>query len=125
MSRYLAIVSFVLILSSSSAYAQSFEVGGHFVLSQWSEFDGDDFGFGGRFTFKPMPLIGVDADLSWYPVNFLRGRTVSDNRFEGLFGVTVGPRIDRIRPFAKVAAGSCRPMARRNGSSASRSSHRP
>ncbi len=106
MSRYLAIVSFVVILSSSSAYAQSFEAGGHFVLSQWSEFDGDDFGFGGRVTFKPMPLIGVDADLSWYPGEFpSEGAPFSENRFEGLFGVTVGPRIDRIRPFAKVAAG--------------------
>ena len=26
-------------------------------------------------------------------------------RFEGLFGVTIGPRIDRVRPFAKAAAG--------------------
>jgi hypothetical protein len=105
MSRRLALIAFLL-FASPAAYAQSFEVSGNFVLSQWSEFDGDDFGFGGRLTFKPMPLIGIDADLAWYPGEFPPDAIpFSDNRFEGLFGVTVGPRINRIRPFAKVAAG--------------------
>jgi hypothetical protein len=105
MFQLAAIVSFVLILSSS-ARAQSLEAGGHFVTSQWSEFDGADLGFGGRFTFKPTPLIGVDAELSWYPSEFpSEGAPFSGSRFEGLFGVTVGPRINRIRPFAKFAAG--------------------
>ena len=105
MSRRLAVIAFLL-FCSSSAYAQSFEASGHFVLSQWSEFDGDDFGFGGRVTFKPLPLIGIDADLSWYPSEFPSDAIpFSDSRFEGLFGVTVGPKLTRLRPFAKVGAG--------------------
>src|SRR5262249_18298870 len=32
----------------------------------------------------------------------------SGSRFEGLFGATVGPRVDRLRPFAKAAAGFLR-----------------
>jgi len=95
-----------LIAPYSQAQAQSFEVSGNFVLSQWSEFDGDDFGFGGRVTFKPMPLIGIDADLSWYPGEFPGdGVSFSDNRLEGLFGVTVGPRLNRLRPFVKAGGG--------------------
>ncbi|MEP6783152.1 MAG: hypothetical protein ABI983_05745, partial [Acidobacteriota bacterium] len=47
-----------------------------------------------------------DADLSWYPSDFPTGAVpFSGSRIEGLFGVTVGPKIDRIRPFVKAAAG--------------------
>ncbi|MEX2271618.1 MAG: hypothetical protein WD690_09115, partial [Vicinamibacterales bacterium] len=54
-------------------------------------------------------LIGVDADLTWYPSDFPSDRfAFSGSRFEGLFGVTVRPHINRIRPFAKAAAGFLR-----------------
>ncbi len=97
---------FSFLLCSNLAAAQSFEGGLHLAASQWSEFDGTDFGLGGRLTWKPTSLIGVDADLSWYPGEFPPDSIpFSDGRFEGLFGLTVGPRIDRIRPFAKVAGG--------------------
>jgi hypothetical protein len=88
------------------ARAQSFEASVHLASSQWSEFDGTDIGGGGRLTFKPVPLIGVDADLTWYPGEFPPdGIPFSGNRVEGLFGVTVGPRLAGFRPFAKVAGG--------------------
>ena len=91
---------------SVAASAQSFEASVHLASSQWSEFDGTDIGGGGRFTFKPTPTIGVDADLTWYPGEFPPdGIPFTGNRFEGLFGVTAGPRLDRFRPFAKAAAG--------------------
>ena len=91
---------------ASSAYAQSFEVGVNLLSSQMSEFEGTDIGVGGRFTWKPVPLIGVDADLGWYPGEFPPdGIPFSDGRFEGFFGVTVGPAVNRVRPFAKFAAG--------------------
>jgi hypothetical protein len=99
-------VLFVSLLIPTSAFAQSFEAGVHFVASQWSEFDGTDLGVGGRFTWKPSTLVGVDADLAWYPGEFPPDSIpFSDGRFEGLFGVTVGPRFDRLRPFAKVGGG--------------------
>ena len=50
-------------------------------------------------------MIGVDADLTWYPSDFPDRIAFSRSRFEGLFGVTVGPRLDRVRPFVKAAAG--------------------
>jgi hypothetical protein len=101
----IAFVSFLLLFASNAA-AQSFEAGVHVVNSQWSEFEGNDVGFGGRFTWKPTTLIGVDVDLTWYPSDFPdEPFAFSGNRFEGLFGLTVGPRINRVRPFVKAAAG--------------------
>lgn len=105
--RYLA--SVFILLCSSAAAAQSFEAGVHVPVAQWSEFDGNDIGIGGRLTWKPSSLIGVDADLAWYPSDFPSGGIAfSSSRIEGLFGVTVGPQLDRVRPFANVAAGFVR-----------------
>ena len=108
MSRLLTVVTLCLVVSVPTARAQSFEAGLHLAASQWSEFDGSDLGLGGRITWKPASLIGVDADLTWYPSDFPDRIAFSGNRFEGLFGVTVGPQVNRIRPFAKAAAGFLR-----------------
>ena len=81
----------------------------HVASSRWSEFDGTDLGAGGRLTWKPVPLIGVDADLTWYPSDFPSDQfAFSGSRVEGLFGVTVGPQMHRLRPFVKAAAGFLR-----------------
>ncbi len=106
MYRSFVAVALLLLTAVPSALAQSFEAGVHVASSQWSEFDGTDLGVGGRLTWKPSTLIGVDADLTWYPSDFPDDTLAfSANRFEGLFGLTVGPRLNRIRPFVKGAAG--------------------
>ena len=105
-SRILVIALFVSLAGASSAQAQSFQADVHFSSAQWSEFDGSDNGIGGRFTFMPSSLIGLDADLTWYPSGFPSGSVpFSGSRIEGLFGATIGPRINRVRPFAKATAG--------------------
>ena len=101
-SIYLALF---LTLFSLNAAAQTVELGLHISPAQWSEFDGTDLGIGGRISWLPLPLVGVDAELTLYPSDFPDGFAFTDRRFEGLFGVTVGPRLDRVRPFAKAAAG--------------------
>ena len=107
---------FVVSLSAVSASAQSFEAGVHFAAAQWSEFDGSDLGVGGRVTWRPLPMIGIDADLTWYPSEFPESRaSVSDQRFEGLFGVHAGPRLGAFRPFAKASAGFVRVAAAGQG----------
>lgn len=93
------------ILSAQSARAQSIEASAHVAAAQWSEFEGNDLGFGGRVTWKPSSTIGIDADLTWYPSDFPDGIAFTRSRFEGLFGATIGPRLNRVRPFAKAAAG--------------------
>jgi hypothetical protein len=105
--RLLIVVALIaFVFSVQPAQAQSFEAGGHVASSKWSEFDGTDLGVGGRLTWKPIAVIGIDADLTWYPREFEPdGTPFSRNRLEGLFGVTVGPKVQRIRPFVKAAAG--------------------
>lgn len=109
MCRLSTFATVLIVLLASTARAQSFEAGVHLAGSHWSEFDGTDFGLGGRLTWKPTSLIGVDADLTWYPSDFPSEIVAfSGHRFEGLFGVTVGPQLNRIRPFVKAAAGFLR-----------------
>jgi hypothetical protein len=105
-SRILVLALLVSLAAASSAHAQSFQADVHFSSAQWSEFDGSDNGIGGRFTFMPSSMIGLDADLTWYPSDFPPDQVAfSGSRIEGLFGATIGPRINRVRPFAKAAAG--------------------
>jgi hypothetical protein len=103
--RILFSIVAVALLFPHSARAQSFEVSGLFASSYWSEFDGADLGVGGRLTWQPTPVVGVDADLTWYPSDFPDRIGFSRNRFEGMFGATVGPRFDKVRPFVKAGAG--------------------
>jgi hypothetical protein len=96
----------LVVCSATALHAQSFEAGTSVAASAWSEFDGADKGIGGRFGWKPIPLVGVEADLTWYPSDFVAGRVpFSRQRIEGVFGATVGPELTRLRPFAKAAAG--------------------
>src|SRR5688572_21413146 len=104
--KYMIPAFLLVLLVSTTASAQPFEAGIHITSAQWSEFDGSDWGIGGRIAWKPSTLIGVEAGLTWYPSDFPSETfAFSGHRFEGLFGVSVGPRINRFRPFVKGAAG--------------------
>jgi hypothetical protein len=94
---------------SQQAFAQTsestFQVGAHFTAVDSSEFDSSDFGVGGRVSWHPSSLLGAEAEFTFYPSDFADEPAFSGNRVEGLFGVTVGPRLGRIRPFAKLRPG--------------------
>jgi hypothetical protein len=108
-SKGIALSLFWFLVLSTPAAAQSFEAGIHIPVARWSEFDGNDLGIGVRVSWRPASLIGVDADVAWYPSEFPPDTLAfSSSRLEGLFGVTVGPQIDRVRPFVKVAGGFLR-----------------
>lgn len=105
-TRIASFVFLALLLSTSAVRAQSFELGGHFVGSQWSEFNGVDYGIGGRFTWKPKPVVGLEAELNWYPTEFPgEGIAFTGDRIEGLVALTAGPTLGRLRPFARAGAG--------------------
>jgi len=104
-SRILVTALFVCLFMPTPGFAQTFSASGHFAASRWSEFDGTDYGVGGRFTWQPSAMLGLDADLTWYPSDFADRIAFTRSRVEGLFGATVGPRFNRVRPFAKAAAG--------------------
>jgi hypothetical protein len=104
MSRTLLVV-LILGIGAAEVRAQSFAASVEFASSRWSEFDSADIGIGGRFTVMAGSVVGVDAEGVWYPSDFPDQVSFSRRRVEGLFGVTVGPRLNRIRPFVKAAAG--------------------
>jgi hypothetical protein len=85
-----------------------FEAGVQVVAAAWRQFDGSDLGIGGRFAWHPATLLGVEAEFDLYPGEFAEGRAFSRRRVEGLFGVTVGPRVGRARPFGKLRTGFLR-----------------
>ena len=43
--------------------------------------------------------------MTLYPASFPNANGFSRSRIEGLFGVTVGPRLPAIRPFARLRPG--------------------
>jgi hypothetical protein len=103
--KRLSCVAVFLFAVAATTSAQTFEAGAFLSSSQWSEFDGNDTGIGGRISWLPLPLVGFDAELALYPSDFPDGISFTDRRFEGLFAATIGPRVAQVRPFVKAGAG--------------------
>jgi hypothetical protein len=99
----------VIISCSRPAAAQAtepvFDASLIVVGTSSSEFDTSDVGIGGRLGWRPRPILSAEAELTVYPGGFPDGAAFSGGRVEGLFGVTVGPRLPRLRPFAKMRPG--------------------
>ena len=73
-----------------------------------SQFDAADLGFGGRISWHPVRLVGIESELDFYPRDFPGGQPFSRSRTEALFGATVGPAFERVRPFGRLRAGFVR-----------------
>lgn len=84
---------------------QHAEIAAQFVAARSAEFDATDKGVGVRLTWRPSALIGADAEVNFFPNNLGGRAPFSRSRTEGLFGVTVGPRIGPVRPFVKLRPG--------------------
>jgi hypothetical protein len=83
-----------------------FLLGGQVTVVDSSEFETTDVGFGARFSWNPIALVGTEAELNFYPEDLgPDGAKFTSARVEGLFGFTVGPRIGVVRPFAKLRPG--------------------
>ena len=101
----LFIVAVLTFVAAPAAAQQHAEVAAQFVAARSSEFDATDKGLGVRFSWMPSEMIGADAEVNFFPSD-LGGRTpFSVSRTEGLFGVTAGPRVGSLRPFAKLRPG--------------------
>jgi hypothetical protein len=83
----------------------TFQAGVQLAGAVSSEFDSTDLGAGGRVSWHPTSLLGVEAEVNLYPGDLADDPAFSGSRVEGLFGATVGPRVGRLRPFAKVRPG--------------------
>lgn len=108
-TRVASCVVIASLLLTPTAHAQSVAVGVHVAGANWSEFEGTDLGIGARIAWQPSSLLGVEADLNWYPGEF-PDVTVpfSARRVEGALAVTAGPRLGRMRPFVRAGAGFLR-----------------
>ena len=97
------------LLSARPLSAQSadhvFQVGAQFATVTSGEFDKTDLGVGGRLSWHPMSLLGIEGEFNFFPGDFPDTPSFSASRVEGLFGATVGPRFGAIRPFAKLRPG--------------------
>lgn len=82
-----------------------FELGVQVSSVTSSQFDATDVGLGGRFAWHPAEPVGIESEINLYPADFPDQRAFSRGRVEGLFGVTVGPRFGRLRPFARLRSG--------------------
>ena len=82
-----------------------FDASVHVASANSGEFDHSDAGVGGRLAWRPSGLIGAEGELTIYPGDFPDEPPFSRSRVEGLFGVTVGPTLNRFRPFARLRPG--------------------
>jgi hypothetical protein len=74
-------------------------------LADSSQFEGTDVGVGGRVTWVTLSRIGLEAEITYYPGDYPDDVAFSSGRWEGFFGGTFGPRLGRVRPFARVRPG--------------------
>ncbi len=99
----------LVVAQPDQAIAQSnpdrFELGVHVSSAMSSQFDTTDVGLGGRFAWHPVEPVAIESEVTLYLGDFPDQRAFSRGRVEGLFGVTVGPRFGRLRPFAKLRSG--------------------
>jgi hypothetical protein len=105
-----ALTSALAVLAWTPAIAQQgpdrFQLGGQVTVVDSSELNTTDVGFGARFSWNPIALLGAEAEFNFYPEDLgPDGATFSSARVEALFGFTVGPRIGAVRPFAKLRPG--------------------
>ena len=103
-------VSFVVLgifVFPTAAIAQDrFDASAQVAIARSSTFDATDTGFGGRVGWRVLDPLGAEAELTFYPRGFPSSNSAfSTSRIEGLFGVTVGPRLGAVRPFGKLRPG--------------------
>ena len=86
--------------------AQRFEAAGHVVGASLPQFEGSDFGIGGRLAWHTDDVFSFEGELTFFPGDYPDdGVAFSGKRIEGFFGVTAGVRFGILRPFAKFRAG--------------------
>ncbi len=113
MAKFIVLSLVFLVVQTTAAWAQTvaepFHVAAQVVSARSGEFESSELGFGGRLSWSPIALLGFESEINLYPADFPDNRfPFSASRLEGLFGVTAGPRLQRVRPFARARAGFLR-----------------
>lgn len=99
-------------LQPDAASAQSdpgrYDLGVQIASPTSSQFDASEVGLGGRIAWHPIALVGVEAEINFYPGDFPGTRPFSRDRLEALFGMTAGAPLGRVKPFARLRPGFVR-----------------
>ena len=94
---------------SRSALAQSdvpkLEFGAQYTLLQHSVGDTTDSGVGGRIGFNFTKHVGIEGEINFFPQKRRTGIYIDRQEAEGLFGVKVGTRSDKVGIFGKLRPG--------------------
>lgn len=85
--------------------AQTLTVGGQVVTTTAGPFEAVDVGVGGRVSWRLLSILDVEGEADLYPGGFPGTPAMSRRRMEVYGGVTVGLRLGRVRPFARVRPG--------------------
>lgn len=108
-----ALVLSVVRASAVSAQVVSREtprvlVGAQVASVSSGQFDARESGAGVLAGVRWLDGLWVEGTLLRYPGAFAGTRPFSQSRVEALFGVSAGPSLGRLRPFARVGAGVLR-----------------
>ena len=89
----------------ATAQPQRFEAGVQVVAAPLPDFQGSDFGIGGRLGWRANAALSFDGELNLFPGEYPDTVPFTRRRVEGLFGLTVGRRFGTVRPFGTFRAG--------------------
>jgi outer membrane protein with beta-barrel domain len=115
----LAAAALLLMVPTENAQAQSetpkVEVGAHYTLLRFRDFDITDNGVGGRITFNLSDNIGLEGELNYFgqkrssesPLTTFP-LFVDSSRTQGLFGAKTGIRSEKAGIFGKFRPGFVR-----------------
>jgi outer membrane protein with beta-barrel domain len=113
----LAAVALLFMVSTQNAQAQSrsetpkVEIGAHYTLLRFSDFDTTDSGVGGRLTYNLSENFGIETEFNFFPqerLNFANGTSLDSRRTQGLFGAKYGLRSEKAGVFGKIRPGFIR-----------------
>jgi hypothetical protein len=113
----LAAAALLLMVPTQNAQAQTetpkVEIGAHYTLLRFRDFDVTDNGVGGRVTFNLSDNIGIEGELNVFPQKRSNDLTVfplfiDSTRTQGLFGVKTGLRSEKAGIFGKFRPGFVR-----------------
>ena len=100
---------------NQNVFAQSdapkVEVGAHYTLLGFSEFDTTDSGVGARLTFNLTNSFAVEGEFNFFPEkrrHFIEPFYINSQRYQGVFGAKYGMRKDKFGIFAKLRPGFIR-----------------
>jgi hypothetical protein len=113
----LAAAALLMTVPAQNAQAQSrsetpkVEIGAHYTLLRFSDFDTTDSGVGSRITYNASDNFSLETEFNFFPerrLNFANLSSGDTRRMQGLFGAKYGVRTDKVGVFGKIRPGFVR-----------------